>query len=73
MAITNYLSNPRLNRHSGAKPTIPEVMQSKVLEHETLMYRTEEYEGKYYNVVDVILSDNQGNILRVESHYSLID
>ena len=71
MTTTNYLVNPRLNRNSGAKPSIP--LQSKVLEHESLEYRSVTYQDKYYSVVDVILSNNYGEIIKVESYFSLID
>lgn len=71
MATTNYLINPRLNRNSGAKPNTP--MQSKVLEHEGFEYRSVTYQDKSYSVVDVILSDNRGEVIKVESYFSLID
>ena len=70
MSTTNYLVNPRLNRNSGAKPNIP--LQSKVLEHESLEYRGVIYQGKDYSVVDVIFSDNYGEVIKVESYFSLI-
>lgn len=71
MTTTNYLTNPRLNRNSGAKST--PLMQDKVLEHESLEYRVAHYLGRSYNVQDVILSDGDGNIIKVESSFSLVD
>lgn len=69
---TKHLTNPRNHRHSGA---LPETLKSEVKEVESYRYKitVENYQSKAYTVYHSKLEDMDGNLLRCESEWEVLD
>lgn len=69
--LINYLTDPRKNRNSGARKITPNL--SKIQTVESRDIRTKEYLGKSYIVYGTTVENVNGELLRYETVWKVID